>query len=58
MEDDQKIQNGRKPKKLKIENDKKQFNMEDGKKSKWKMTKQIQNGRRPNKFKMEDDQTN
>ena len=43
MEDDQKIQNGRRPKKM--EDD---FNMEDDQKnSKWKMTKKI---------KMEDDQ--
>ena len=50
MEDDKKIQNGRRPtKKVKMEDDQK-FKMEDD--------QNIQNGRRPKKFKMEDDQKN
>ena len=42
-----KKQNGRRPKKIKMEDDQKN--------SKWKTTKKIQNGRRSKKFKMEDD---
>ena len=44
MEDDQKNQNGRRTKEIKMEDGKKME--DDQKKSKWKMTKKIQDGGR------------
>ena len=48
MEDNQKNQNGRRPKKIKMEDDQKKLKWKiTQKNSKWKTTNKIQNGSRP-----------